>query len=81
MKLFPRNIRFPLLISLLFLLLFASGIYAAQDIGYLWVTSQPEHALIYLDGKYTNSRTPTLRLLSAEPGQHTIELSKQGYKL
>ena len=81
MKSFPRNIRFPVLISLLFLLVFVSGICTAQNIGYLSVTSQPEHALVYLDGEYTNSRTPTSRLLTAEPGQHTIELSKQGYKL
>jgi hypothetical protein len=70
-----------MLILLTALLLPAWSAQAQQDLGYLWVTSQPEYALIYLDGRYTNLRTPSTKLLSLEPGRHRIELVNQGYKL
>ncbi len=76
-----RLIRPPMLIFIATLLLSASAAQAQQDAGYLWVTSQPQYALIYLDGNYTNLRTPTSQLLSLEPGRHRIELVNQGYKL
>jgi hypothetical protein len=70
-----------MLILLTILLLSASAAQAQQDFGYLWVTSQPQYALIYLDGRYTNLRTPITELLSVKPGRHRIELVNQGYKL
>jgi hypothetical protein len=63
------------------LVLSASAAQAQQDMGYLWVTSQPQYALIYLDSNYTNLRTPTSELLSVKPGRHRVELVNQGYKL
>ncbi len=76
-----RLIHPAMLILLMALLLSAWSAQAQQDTGYLWVTSQPEYALIYLDGRYTNLRTPTPELLSITPGRHRIELVNQGYKL
>lgn len=70
-----------MLILLAILLLSASAAQAQQDMGYLWVTSQPQYALIYLDGNYTNLRTPSTELLSVRPGRHRLELANQGYKL
>lgn len=76
-----RLIHPAMLILLTALLLSAWSAQAQQDMGYLWVTSQPEYALIYLDGRYTNLRTPTTKLLNLEPGRHKLELVNQGYKL
>jgi len=76
-----RLIHPTMLILLTTLLLSASAAQAQQDMGYLWVTSQPEYALIYLDGNYTNLRTPITKLLSVKPGRHRVELVNQGYKL
>lgn len=76
-----RLIHPTMLILLTISLLSASAAQAQQDMGYLWVTSQPQYALIYLDGRYTNFRTPSTEFLSLEPGKHRIELVNQGYKL
>ncbi len=70
-----------MLISLLILLPLASELRAEDDTGYLNVTSEPRRALIYLDGKFTNSITPTQQLLGLRAGRYRIELGKQGYKL
>jgi len=51
-----------------------------QDMGYLWVTSQPKYAQVYLDSKSV-AATPISRLLELEPGQYEIALSGQGHKL
>lgn len=76
-----RLIHPTMLILLTVLLLSASAAQAQQEVGYLWVTSQPQYALIYLNGNYTNLRTPTTELLSVKPGRHRLELVNQGYKL
>ena len=54
---------------------------AEQGTGYLHVTSQPEHSMIYVDGAYTSSRTPTSKLLNFESGVYMLSLTKQGYNI
>ncbi len=51
----------------------------ATRLGVLNITSQPEGAKIYLDGKKLERLTPT-RLDSLSFGRHRIELRKAGYK-
>lgn len=68
------------LLPLLALLFLTPETCAAQDIGYLWVTSQPKYALVYLNAQYVDT-TPISKWISVEPGQYTIALSKAGYKL
>ena len=77
---FPKVYLFVLLL-VLSQLLFISGVYSAQDIGYLSITSEPKHALIYLDANYVGSLTPTERLLPHKPGWCTVQLSKSRHKL
>lgn len=69
------------MISLLIILPLASELRAEDDTGYLNVISEPRRALIYLDGKFTNSITPIQQLLGLSAGRYRIELGKQGYKL
>ncbi|UUX92497.1 PEGA domain-containing protein [Methanoplanus endosymbiosus] len=47
------------------------------DKGSLIVTSIPDNALIYLDGK--RAGTTSFRLNEIEPGEHTIRLEKSGF--
>jgi hypothetical protein len=75
-----RNILLFGLLAVLALLLLALEVHAEQDIGYLWVTSEPKYVQVYLDGKFV-ATTPILKLLEVETGQHKIELSRQGYRL
>ena len=70
-----------MLILLQALFPFGAEVSAAEDMGYLRVTSQPKYALVYLDGRYTDSLTPTPKLLSVGPGKHRIALVKTGYQL
>jgi hypothetical protein len=37
--------------------------------------------MIYVDSKFTSSRTPTPKLLSIKPGIHRLALTKPGYKM
>ena len=67
-------------LTLLALLLLASEVHTAQDIGYLWVISQPEYALVYLDAQHIDT-TPMSKWIDVEPGQYTIALAKGEHKL
>ena len=53
----------------------------AEEDGYIFVTSQPKYALIYLDGHYVNARTPNAKLIAVTPGKHELQLVRQQYKL
>jgi len=72
--------RFVILLSIILLFL-PSEARAEQDSGYLHVTSQPTNAMIYVDGAYTSSRTPTSKLLKFEPGVYGLALTKRGYNM
>ncbi len=70
-----------MLVTLLGLLFLASKANAEDGTGYLGIKSQPDRALVYLDGKYVNASTPTAQLLGLRAGRYRLELAKQGYKL
>lgn len=70
-----------IIILLAALLLLALGAYAEQDGGYLYVTTQPESAMIYIDSNYSNIRTPTAKLMNLDPGVYRLALVKHGYNL
>ena len=72
--------RFAMILSTILLLL-PSEAYTEQDTGYLYVTSQPKHAMIYVDSVYTSSRTPTSKLLNFKSGAYGLSLTKQGYNI
>ena len=75
-----RKISLFVLFSLPALAILVSEVCAAQDIGYLWVTSQPKYALVYLDARYIDT-TPMSKWTELKTGRYAIALSISGYKL
>jgi hypothetical protein len=69
-------------LSLLFLLSTACqhpGLPGVEDGSALNLRSSPSNAVITLDGKATDLRTPTL-LTSLSPGEHRLRISRAGYR-
>lgn len=79
--LMPSRIFQFMIIALIIALFLAPKAFAQQDNGYLHVTSKPDSGTIYIDSEFTNSRTPTTRLINLEPGDYRLGVAKNGYKL
>jgi tetratricopeptide (TPR) repeat protein len=68
---------FPLLTLLCFFVIQATSI-EAQELAYLFVSTNPINADVLLDGEPLEEKTPLL-LRDLAVGQHSLEIRKQGY--
>jgi len=69
--------RFPLLTLLCFFALQATSV-EAQELAYLFVSTNPINADVLLDGEPLQEKTPLL-LRDLAAGKHSLEIRKQGY--